>query len=362
MTVNEKLGNINTTRQHQVELYKKGVSIKLLALFKKLEKDLNNALLSFPLNKWTLANKSFLLKELEVIRSEGISKINSVLLKDLKGLNKEEATFYIDQLENVLDDADIKGIDVNRPDTEELWNKTRKGNIIFDDGQFFTLTSFLNTFNDRNQLYLKQAVNKGYKQKLDVMALSALLFGVGGLFLRSRGQIDAWSATTLQYSSSFGRDLAYKANANILNGYNWNSVLDSKTTDICRHNAGKYWLYGRGDLSTLDYEQYPPLHFRCRSSTSAIVKSYEELGIAPDENVKSNLNGDIPATGSYNAWLVTQPTSIQKQALGPVRYGLWESGEVSIDSFYTMDGRTLSLKELQRAGVEFPSEFLQYVH
>lgn len=362
MTVNENLANINTTHQHQVERFKRGVSATLLALFKQLERELKSSLLEFPLEKWTVAVKNTLLKRLEAIRSKSIANLNKELIKNLKDLNAEEITFYTDQLDNVLADADIMGITVNKPDLEKSWDKTKRGDIIFDDGQMYSLTAFLNVFNDRNQLYLKQAVTKAQKQKLDLVATSALLFSVGGLFRRSEAQINPWSATALQYSSGFGRDLAYQTNSDILRGYAWQSVLDSRTSDVCRHNAGKYWLYNRPDLSTLDSEQYPPIHYHCRSTTAPITKSYEEMGLDPTDGLKTNLNGDIPKETTYNAWLVAQPTRIQKDALGPVRYELWRSGEVDIDAFYTRDGRQLSLLQLREKGVEFPDAYLRYVN
>lgn len=72
--------------------------------------------------------------------------------------------------------------------------------------------------------------------------------------------------------------------AAIVGRYRWCSVMDSRTTDICRSRNGKIFEYGKGPL--------PPAHIRCRSH------------IAP------SIGGKIEQE-AFPEWLGKQPKELQ---------------------------------------------------
>lgn len=119
--------------------------------------------------------------------------------------------------------------------------------------------------------------------------------------LRGRLRVDAMSAATTQTSavtqrvqevvqSAFPRvirpnieqRIAEAINATTGRGlYMWISVLDSRTTDICRSRSRRIYEYGRGPV--------PPAHYRCRS------------------HIVPYRGQDIPET--YGEWLSQQPAN-----------------------------------------------------
>lgn len=77
---------------------------------------------------------------------------------------------------------------------------------------------------------------------------------------RAQAQID----TIIQHYSNVAKESVWIANKDLIDRYKWVSVLDSRTTPICRSLAGKIFDVGLGPL--------PPQHYRCRSTVIALPK------------------------------------------------------------------------------------------
>lgn len=101
--------------------------------------------------------------------------------------------------------------------------------------------------------------------------------------------------------------------------YIWISVLDNRTTAICRARSNKTYTVGEGPI--------PPAHYRCRS----IISRYTS-------------GEDIPQ--SYGDWLRKQPREVVEDILGVGKAKLFLSGKLTLDKFITPTGRELTLKEL----------------
>src|SRR5690606_17444723 len=76
------------------------------------------------------------------------------------------------------------------------------------------------------------------------------------------------TATTSVYAQADHE--VYKANEKALVGWQYVSVLDSRTTNICIHRDGE--IYPIGDVAHL-----PPAHYNCRSTTTPVVKSWDDM-------------------------------------------------------------------------------------
>lgn len=77
---------------------------------------------------------------------------------------------------------------------------------------------------------------------------------VGGLINRVRQENQSAINTVLQHVA---QEVANAAMRRRFNRYQWVSVLDSRTTSICRERNGNVYFYGAGPL--------PPAHINCRS-------------------------------------------------------------------------------------------------
>ena len=182
-------------------------------------------------------------------------------------------------------------------------------------------------------------------------------FKDGALQPRRRG-LEALVRTSINHATNQGRDMVWKANSDLLKGVRWVATLDTRTTPICQHRDGRVgpvvdstdWTPPRG-ASRLDPPfARPPAHVNCRSTTTAITKSWRELGFDVDElppGTRASMNGQVPGNLTYFDWLNRQNAAVQKDVLGPTRYDLWKQGGITPSKFQNDLGRQYTLDELR---------------
>jgi hypothetical protein len=115
----------------------------------------------------------------------------------------------------------------------------------------------------------------------------------------------------------------------------------------------------------LDKGPRPPAHPNCRSITTPVLKSWEELakpgalkpgrgaadidrlfqknlakqGFSADEisrikrNTRASMNGQVPSDLTYSDWLGRQPQGFQDEVLGPTRGQLFREGGLPLSKF-----------------------------
>lgn len=174
-----------------------------------------------------------------------------------------------------------------------------------------------------------------------------------GLLNRSRNDIEAMVRTAISHTAQSARDAFYQANSDLISEIVWLSTLDGRTSAPCRlrdrlhYTADTHqpighkvpWLSGPGRL-----------HWRCRSSSTPIVKAWEELGLSKadiPEGTRASMDGQIPESTSYGDWIKGQSAARQDQVLGPSRGKLMREGGLTLDKFYNDQGRTLTLEQLR---------------
>ena len=130
-----------------------------------------------------------------------------------------------------------------------------------------------------------------------------------GLFARFANQNNAIIATAIQHATSMTNSAIASVH---FNQYQWVSILDSRTTEICRSRNGNVYTYGDGPL--------PPAHYFCRSK---------------DIPLNGDQLHDIPDTLAQ--WLTTQPEDVLVDMLGAKLAGRLASGSVGANTFSLND-------------------------
>lgn len=114
---------------------------------------------------------------------------------------------------------------------------------------------------------------------------------VTALRKRLEGQTRAVMATALQSVSA--QSQAAFAKIVGIERYEWVSILDNRTSDICRSRSGLRFVYGKGPL--------PPAHPNCRSMIVPVIE-----------------RADIP-NPSFKQWTEGLPTKVRKDMFaGPI--------------------------------------------
>lgn len=147
---------------------------------------------------------------------------------------------------------------------------------------------------------------------------------------RTQQQAKAVIRTGTNHATGIARKAMYDANAEIFKHEQWVSVLDTRTSAVCRARSGRIYPIGQGD--------YPPAHFNCRSLRVPVVL---------DKYVKPEHRQFVPQTENYQSWLMRQPESVQNEVLGITRAKLFRDGGLTVDKFVSESGKTYTLRELQ---------------
>ncbi len=159
---------------------------------------------------------------------------------------------------------------------------------------------------------------------------------------QSRRGAEMVARTAINYSSQAARQALYAENSEVIKGVRWVATLDGRTSAVCRARDGEVFPIESGPR--------PPAHPNCRSSTVPVLRSWRELGISlPDapEGTRASLDGQVPASTTYQEWLGRQPAAFQDEVLGKTKGALFRRGGLTLDKFVMRDGSELTIAELR---------------
>ena len=165
-----------------------------------------------------------------------------------------------------------------------------------------------------------------------------------GILETSRRNAQAIARTAVNHTATQARESTYRANDDILDGVEWSSTLDNKTSAICRRYDGQIFPVDEGPR--------PPAHVSCRSATIPAVKPELSLFAGNEERVAVGADGPETSTvGQYYTWLRTQPAAFQNEVLGVSQGKLFRNGGLSPDEFRKLTttnfGKPLTLAEIK---------------
>lgn len=200
----------------------------------------------------------------------------------------------------------------------------------------------------------KQAINTAFAFQGQVRQgivngenLSQIVDRVNGVMMTSRRNAEILVRTSISTVANNARIETYKANEDLIKGYEWVASLDFKTCLECGNRDNKQWtMDGKGINTDIPYIT-APLHFGCRCTMIAVLKSSEELGIdlpALPARTRSSIEGTIEDT-SFASWLKRRPPKNIEEVLGKGRAELWLNGKVTFEQLFK-GGTALTLEEL----------------
>lgn len=169
-----------------------------------------------------------------------------------------------------------------------------------------------------------------------------------GLLDISRRNAQAIVRTAVQHTASFTAERFFEANADIIKGFKYSAVLDTRTTLICASRSGKFFPIGKPRPAI-------PAHIGCRSHYAPVTKSFRELGLDADEfspSTQASMDGQVPADINYSDWLSRQSVDRQNEVLGETKAKLFRNGGLKLDRFVGGQGREYTIEELRKKDAE----------
>lgn len=166
------------------------------------------------------------------------------------------------------------------------------------------------TFRNSAVAEIEKVIRRGYIDKQAVQEILSAIRGLKSLGYRNGvlSKISAWadsySNTVTQHVGSVVKhDMAER----YYSEYDWISVLDESTTDICTERAGNRYRFGEGPI--------PPAHYGCRS---------EIVPVDPDDTTKPQRFAD---------WLRDQPGEFLSDVFKGGRTDLDNVKVITLDAF-----------------------------
>ena len=123
----------------------------------------------------------------------------------------------------------------------------------------------------------------------------------------------------------------YSRHPEVTTKYEWVSVLDGRTSDICIARSGKTYPYGEGPV--------PPAHINCRSVITPVIP-----GAAP--SISASESGPTAAS-NYQEWLKEQSAQRQNEILGPTKAQMFRDGKLDLKQLVDREGRSRTVAQLQ---------------
>jgi hypothetical protein len=178
--------------------------------------------------------------------------------------------------------------------------------------------------------------------------------GVQGAMASARRSIDTIinSAVTATHATTVGE--VVQANDGITTrGWIHCSVLDGRTSDLCRSRANLKWLADGTPVGHSREFRRPPLHPNCRSSLVPWLLGADDLPVALRRRVEASgradrLSGKPPQEPSLDAFLQSRTQAEQKSILGSAQWKLWKDGKITQAGLLDQSSRPLTLEQLRR--------------
>lgn len=202
----------------------------------------------------------------------------------------KKAIAYIEEQNNELGLIPLFGIAAIAGSDDRMWSAI-KNTPLPANGMY--LLPLLKTFTTTAQAGTENAIRKAWANGDAVEETAANIIGnsakqgTSSQLQRVAVQAAAVISTAIQHTASMTGAGVLSA---LYGEYVWRSVIDGRTSDICRDRNGRRYKFGNGPL--------PPAHMNCRSHISPVV--------GPD---------NAPDEGFYE-WAARQPEAVRNDILG----------------------------------------------
>ena len=213
--------------------------------------------------------------------------------------------------------------DISTPSKTAILDNVRKRRF---DGA--PIRDWVNLHNSGDRGRVMRRFRDGRDRHLSRQALRREIVGTvknkrkDGVRQVTRRGAETMMRTAVVHAVNSGRQAVHAANGEHIKKVQWVSVLDTRTSEVCRHLDGQTF--------PVDSGLRPPAHPNCRSIVVPVLPG------APFRRE------------NWYDWFARQPDSVKKEALGAKRFALFKANGMRPGEFSNAAGERYTLEELQQ--------------
>lgn len=292
-----KLLDVMTRHQIYLEAVKAEYGGEFDAVAQQLRRDIREIFLDLEdveLSALTKRQLERFIKRLKAAQTARFSVYTQQVLNDLRKFTQTETEVSVEIMRETQE-RDSKALSalallLAAKGANKLWARIlnaplqASGALPEDYLRYFATGAVVN---------FENTVRRAHANKMKTREALAALLGTSrlnnrdGQLYRLYAQADGVIATLFQHASGIVQE---EVAVLYFDEYQWVSILDSQTSDICRERHGNVYRYGDGPL--------PPAHPRCRSKTVPVDRDR------------------ISQPPTYYGWMKQQPYAVQRDILG----------------------------------------------
>lgn len=361
-TANEILLEKSISHAIQLDRYSHGaaamIAKRIATLDKALIKELAERLEGITPNTYTVARIVDVIKEIRPQQAAAFREVYKEIRDELRSFATYEAGYQLSLWETAIPEpvvaiAGLHKINVNNAFAASL-SKPFQGKL---------LRGWAEQLGARQLERVQDAIVSGFTDGLTNDEIIRLLRGTkakeytDGILAITRRDAETITRSAVMHVAGDVKQDFYAKNQHMMGAVVWLSTLDTRTTPMCQVRDGKRYTVDTFKPIGHSYEWGAgpgALHFNCRSTSNAVLKSWRELGIDMDEvpaSTRASMDGQAPAEMNYADWLKKQSRENQIRVLGATRADMYDSGKIPLDRFYSSKGDLLTIAELYEMGV-----------
>lgn len=344
MTASEDFLSGNVRHQVYLQRYSTQVVNKIIAILNRVDERIVSRLSRSDLSELTEKRLEALLDAIREINVEAYSAVSRELRTELRDFARYESDFQARLAEGSIPRQVLNAVDFVTPAPSQLYAAVNarpfQGRLLREWFRDLEANSYRRL---RDEIRMGYVEGRSTAQIIrDIRGTKANGYRDGVLSISKRGA-EATVRTAINHTATVARNETYKANSRLIRGVKWVSTLDGRTSAICRALDGQVFKVDKGPR--------PPAHINCRSTTTPVLKSWREIGANVDEfpeGTRRAMNGSVPASETYQTWLLKQPAAFQDEVLGKTKGALFRRGGLTLDRFVDKSGDEYTLEELRR--------------
>lgn len=358
-TVNDKLADAEVAHAISLQRFSNGVVQRMIALLNRVDKDLFGQLMEaieqMPPGSFTVQRLDQLLQSVRSLNAKAYEALGNALDEELQAYAAYEADYQHKLFLNTIPEPVQVVVPVNAVNPQQVYAAAMARPF-----QGKLLSEFTKDLEASRMTRVRDAIRTGFVEGETVDQMIRRIRGsrtagyADGLLEIDRRNAEAIVRTSVNHLSNFTRQAFYAENDDLVDEWQFLATLDGRTTITCASLSGKTFPVGKGPQ--------PPRHINCRSTSTPVIKSWEQLGLTKEEigkGTQASMDGYVADDVTYSDWLRNKPAAFQDEVLGPTRAKLFRDGKVDIDKFTNDKGKVYTLDQLkardedlfERAGV-----------